>query len=114
MSPFGNPIIFHNGNMQEAQDTLLAEEPAKNSFLAKEHPQLLELGLRPINEQNNMRKRRMKSWYAFELSMSLKGFLVSGTEHENQWNAGFVTLKLDWMSGTAEFFITSEPGKSIL
>jgi hypothetical protein len=113
MGLFGIPIIFHNGNMQEAQDTLLAEEAAKNSFLAKEHPQLLEAGLRPINEQNIMR-RRMKSWYAFELSMSLKGFLVSGTEHENQWNAGFVTLKLGWMSGTAEFFITSEPGKSIL
>jgi hypothetical protein len=40
-------------------------------------------------------------------------FLVSGTEHENQEHWGFVTFKLSWMSNSAEFFITSDPGKSI-
>jgi hypothetical protein len=93
-------------DMQATQDALLAGEPAKNSFLTEEHPELDRLGF--LSEQ-----RKRKKWYAFEVDLSGTKFLVSGTEHENQEHWGFVTFKLSWMSNSAEFFITSDPGKSI-
>jgi hypothetical protein len=95
-------------NMQEAQDTLLAGEPAKDSFARGEHPELERLGF-----MSNKEQRKTKRWYAFEVEMRGGRYLVSGTEHENQEHWGYVILKLSWMGKSAEFFVTSDPGKSI-
>jgi hypothetical protein len=81
-------------------------QKATKTFLTEEHPELDRLGF--LSEQ-----RKRKKWYAFEVDLSGTKFLVSGTEHENQEHWGFVTFKLSWMSNSAEFFITSDPGKSI-